>query len=99
MFITVQFRILVFTFCCIKNLETEIHNTVFLPVGFCGCEIWSLTLREEYRLRVMKGIFGLKREEVAVGWRRLHNEELHNVYISPITAPVIKLRRVRLAGM
>jgi hypothetical protein len=51
-----------------------------------GCETWFLTLREEHRLtvfenRVLKGIFGAKREEVAGGWRRLHNEELHAIHI------------------
>jgi hypothetical protein len=53
-----------------------------------GCEPWSLTLREEHRLRVfenrvLRKIFCLKREEVVGGWRRLHNEELHNLYASP----------------
>jgi len=53
-----------------------------------GCESWSLTLREEHRLkvfenRVLRRMFGPKWEEVAGGWRRLHNEELHNLYASP----------------
>jgi hypothetical protein len=53
-----------------------------------GCEAWSLTLREEHILRVfenrvLRRIFGPKREKVVGGWRRLHNEELHNLYISP----------------
>jgi hypothetical protein len=52
------------------------------------CEIWSLTLREEHRLRVFESralriIFGLKRDEVTGGWRKLHNEELHNLYSFP----------------
>jgi hypothetical protein len=52
--------------------------------GFCGCETWSLTLREEYRLRVFedrvpRGILVPKRDEVTGGWRKLHNEELHNL--------------------
>jgi hypothetical protein len=51
------------------------------------CETWSLELREEHRLRVfengvLRKIFGTKREEVAGCWRRLHNEELHNLYTS-----------------
>jgi hypothetical protein len=61
----------------------------------------SLTLREEHRLRVFKNrvqrIFGPKRDEVAGGWRRLHNEELHNLYLSS-NMRVIKLRRMRWAG-
>jgi hypothetical protein len=48
-----------------------------------GCETWSLTIREEYRLRVLRKISGLKRDVVAGGWRKLHNEELHNFYSSP----------------
>jgi hypothetical protein len=53
-----------------------------------GCETWSLTLREEHRLRVFENrvltrIFGPKRDEVTGGWRKLHNEELHNLYSSP----------------
>jgi hypothetical protein len=53
-----------------------------------GCETWFLTLREEHRLRVfenrlLRRIFGLKRDEVTGGWTKLHNEELHNLYSSP----------------
>jgi hypothetical protein len=52
-----------------------------------GCETWSPTLREEHRLRVFENkvlrIFGPKRDEVTGGWRKLHNEELHNLYCSP----------------
>jgi hypothetical protein len=56
-----------------------------MPVVLHGCETWSLTLREEHRLRVfenrvLRRIFGLKRHEVIGGWRKLHNEELHNLY-------------------
>jgi hypothetical protein len=66
------------------------------------CETWSLTLREEQRLRVfenrvLRRIFGPKRDEV-IGWRRLHNEKLHNLYSSPSIIRVIKSRRKRWAG-
>jgi hypothetical protein len=68
-----------------------------------GCETWSLTLREEHRLRVfenrvLRRIFGSKRDEVSGVWRKLHNEELHNLYSSPSIIRVIKSRRMRLAG-
>jgi hypothetical protein len=56
---------------------------------------WSLTLREEHRLRVfevVRGIFGPKRDEVIGGWRKLHNEELHNLYCSPSIIRMIKSR-------
>jgi hypothetical protein len=69
-----------------------------------GCETWSLTLREEHRLRVfenrvLRRIFGPKRDEVAGGWRKLHNEELHNVYSSPSIIRMIKSRRMSGQGM
>jgi hypothetical protein len=60
-----------------------------------GCEIWSLTLREEQVLRI---IFGPKRDEVTGSWRELHNEELHNLYSSPSIIRMIKSRRMRWAG-
>jgi hypothetical protein len=68
----------------------------------CGCETWSLTLREEHRLRlfenrVLRRIFGAKRDEVTGGWRKLHNEELHNLYSSPSIIRMIKSRRMRWA--
>jgi hypothetical protein len=68
-----------------------------------GCESWSLTLREEHRLRVfenrvLRRIFGPKSNEVTGGWRKLHNEELHGVYSSPSLGRVIKIRRMRGAG-
>jgi hypothetical protein len=68
-----------------------------------GCETWSLTLREEHRLRVfqnraLRRIFGLKRAEVMGDWRKLHNEELHNLYSSPNIIRMIKSRRMRWAG-
>jgi hypothetical protein len=60
-----------------------------------GCETWSLILREEHRLRVFENralgrIFGSKRDEVIGGWRKLHNEELHNLYRSPSIFKIIK---------
>jgi hypothetical protein len=63
----------------------------------------SLTLREEHRLRVfenrvLRRIFGLKRDEVTGGWRKLHNEELHGLYSSPSIVRVIKARRMKWAG-
>ena len=68
-----------------------------------GCETWSLTLREERKLRVfenmvLRRIFGPRRDEVTGEWRRLHNEELNDLYSSPNIVRVIKSRRVRLAG-
>jgi hypothetical protein len=68
-----------------------------------GYETWSLTLREEHRLRVFQnrvlgGIFGPKRDEVMGEWRKLHGRELHNLYSSPDIIRQIKSRRMRWAG-
>jgi hypothetical protein len=67
-----------------------------------GCETWSLILREEHRLRVFESrvlrSFGLKRDEVTGGWRKLHNEELCDLYSSPSIIGMIKLRRMRWVG-
>jgi hypothetical protein len=65
--------------------------------------VWSLTLREEHRLRVfenrvLRRIFGPKRDEVTGGWRKLHNEKLHNLYSSRSIIRMIKLRRMRWVG-
>jgi hypothetical protein len=85
-----------------KNLKIKIYKTVILPVVLYGCETWSLTLREEHRLkvfenRVLRKIFGPKREEDG-SWRKLHNDELHYLYSSPNIITVIKSRRMRWAG-
>jgi hypothetical protein len=70
-----------------KNLKIKIYKTVILPVVLYGYETWSVTLREEHRLkvfenRVLRRIFGPKREEDG-SWRKLYNDELHNLYSSP----------------
>jgi hypothetical protein len=60
-----------------KNLKIRIYKTIILPAVLYGCETWSLTLREEHRLRVLRRIFGPKRDEVTGEWRKLHSKELH----------------------
>ncbi|KAJ4440692.1 hypothetical protein ANN_08840, partial [Periplaneta americana] len=86
-----------------KNLKVRIYKTVILPVVLYGCETWTFTLREEHRLRVfenkvLRKIFGAKRDEVAGEWRKLHNAELHALYSSPDLIRNIKSRRLRWAG-
>jgi hypothetical protein len=86
----------------IKKLQIKIYKTVILPTVLYGCETWSLTLREEHRLRVsenrvLRKIFGPKREGDG-SWRKLHNDELHSLYSSPNIVRVIKSRRLRWAG-
>jgi hypothetical protein len=73
------------------------------PLYIDGCETWSRTLREEHRLRVfengvLRRIFGPKRDKVTGGWRKVHNEELHNLYSSPSIIRMITSRRMRWAG-
>jgi hypothetical protein len=86
-----------------KNIRLKIYRTIILPVVLYGCETWSLTLREEHRLRVfenrvLRGIFGPKRDEVTGEWRRLHNEELYDLYFSQNIIRVIKSGKMRWVG-
>ena len=85
-----------------KKLKIKIR-TIILPVVLYGCETWSLTLREERRLRVfenrvLRRLFGLKRGEVTGEWRKLHNEELNDRYSLLNIVWVVKSRRMRWAG-
>jgi hypothetical protein len=86
----------------IKNLKIKIYKSLFLPIVLYGCETWSLTLRKEHRLRVfenrmLRRIFGPKRKEDG-SWRKLHNDELHDLYSLLNIVRVIKSRRMRWAG-
>jgi hypothetical protein len=91
----------------VKNIKIRIYKTIILPMVPYGRETGSLILRKEYRLRVfekrvLRRIFGSKRGEVTGGWRKLRNEELHNLhtYSSPsiITRIIFKTRRMTWTG-
>ena len=74
-----------------------------MPVGLYGYETWSLTLREEHRLRVfenrvLRRIFGPRKDGVTGECRKLYNEELNDLYSSPNIFRVIKSRRMRWTG-
>jgi hypothetical protein len=80
------------------NVKLKIPKIIVLTVQLHGCKTLYLTLREERRLRVcenrlLRGIFGIERDEVTGGWRKLHNEELHNLYSSPNMIRMIISRR------
>jgi hypothetical protein len=81
----------------VNGLASSCNLEMLFPVVLYGCETWSLALREEHRLRVfenrvLRRIFGPKRDEVTGEWRKLHNEELHNLYSSPDISRQVKSR-------
>ena len=93
---------LLFSSLLSKSIKIKIYRIIILPVLY-GCETWSLTLREECRLRVLKNrmlrrIFGPKKDEITGERRKLHNEELNDMYCSPNIIRMIKSRRMRWAG-
>ena len=86
---------------CYLKIKIKIYRTKIFPVVLYGYESWSLTLREVRGLRVfenrvLRTIFGPKRDEVTREWRKLHHEKLHDLYCSLNIVQVIKLRRMRL---
>ena len=85
---------------CYPKIKNSDIRTIILPVVFCECETWSLTLREERRLgmfenRVLRRVFGPKRDGVVGEWRKLHNEELNDLYFSPSIFRLVESRRIR----
>jgi hypothetical protein len=69
----------------VRRIRVKIHRTIILPVVLYGCETWSVTLKEQHRQRVfenrvLRGIFGPRRDETTREWRRLHYEELYDLY-------------------
>jgi hypothetical protein len=85
------------------NVKVKIYKTIIVPVVLYGRGTWSVTLREEHRLRVfgngvLRGMFGPKGDEVTGEWRKLHSGELHDLYSSPDIIRQIKSRRMRWAG-
>jgi len=87
----------------IQKLKIKLYRTIILPVVLYRCETWSLTLREEHRLtvfenRMLRRVFDPKRDEVTGEWRKLHNEEITDLYSLTNIVRVVKSRRMRWAG-
>ena len=96
------FKGLIYIYICIYK-HTLTHRIIILCIVLYGFETWSLRLREEHRLRmfekrVLRRIFGPKREEVTREWRKLHNEEPNDLYFSPSIFRVIKSKGIWWAG-
>jgi len=94
---------LLFSSLLSKTLKIKIYRNIILLVVLYGCETWSLTLREERRLgvfenRVLRRVFGPKRDEVTEKWRKSHKEELRDLYSLSNIVRVVKSRRMRWAG-
>jgi len=105
MLVIIRCRIFCLPVCYLlsKNLKTKIYRTIILSVVLYGCETWSPTLREERTLsvfkdRLLRRMCGPRRDEVTAEWRKLHNEELIDLYSLPIVVRVIKSRRMRWVG-
>ena len=89
-------------YCDLLNLKFKVHRTMILPVVLYGCKTWSLTFRDERRVRVfekrvLRRIFGTKMDVVTGEWRKLPNEKFNDLYFSP-NIWVIKSKRMRWAG-
>jgi hypothetical protein len=86
-----------------RNIKIKTYRMIILPVFLFDCETWSHTLREEHRWRVfenrvLRRIFGPKRDKVTREWRKVQNEELNDLYSLPNSIRVIKSRRMRWVG-
>ena len=86
-----------------KKLKINTYKTIISPVLLYGCETWSLTLRDEHRLRVfenkvLRKIFGANKDKVTGEWGKLHNAELHALYSSPNIIRSLQSRRLSWAG-
>jgi hypothetical protein len=105
MLATIRFRVFVIPSSRLlsRNVKVKIYEIIIVSFFLYGCETWSLTLRGVHMLRVfenrvLRRIFVPKWDEVTVEWRKLHSEELHNLYLSPDIIRQVKSRRIRWTG-
>jgi hypothetical protein len=81
--------------CYQKNIKVRIYETIILPVVLYGCETWSLIVREEHKLRVLRRIFGPSRDGMTGGWRKLQKVELYDLNFSRSIIRIIKSGMMR----
>ena len=103
MLASIRCRIFCLPVCYTKNIKSKIYRTVILPVVLYGCETWSLTFKYErwlkvFENRVLRRIFGPKRDEVTGEWRKIHNEELNDLYSSPDIIWMNKIEKNEMSG-
>jgi hypothetical protein len=103
MLTTIRSRTFFFLVWCQRNLKIRLYTTIILSLVLYGCGTWSLILRKEHQLkefenRMLRRIFGPKKDEVRAGWKKLHNEELQDLYSSPSIIRIIKSKKMRCGG-
>jgi hypothetical protein len=99
MLATIQSRTFLPSHLLSTNITIRIYETLILPVVLYGCETWSLDIKGRLRVfenRMLRTLFGPMSDGVIGGFRKVHNEELHNLYFSPTIMTMTKSRRMKV---